>query len=124
MRVDKPLRKPFIFIVYQDFEHKLAANLQRLFETWGYEAFQCRQGDRDGEAYRRELRENIRKSDLVLFLLSREFRWSSYCQAEAGTAMALEKPYIPIIIFPATPEEVGRDSASAGRKSISFGFGS
>jgi hypothetical protein len=109
--VDKPLRKPFIFIVYQDFEHKLAYNLQRLLEIWGYEAFQCRQGDRDGEAFRRELRENIRKSDLVLFLLSREFRWSAYCQAEAGTAMALEKSYIPIIISPATPEEVGKEIA-------------
>jgi hypothetical protein len=109
--MDSMMRKPFIFIVYKDFEHKLAYHLQLLLESWGYEAFQCRQGERDGEAFRRELRQNLRKSDLVLFLLSREFRWSPYCQAEAGTAMALEKPYIPIIISPADEKEAGQEIA-------------
>jgi len=104
-------RKPLIFIVYQNFEYTLAAALQTLLETWGYKAFQCRQDERDGEAFRKELRENIRTSDLVLFLLSREFRWSPYCQAEAGTAMALEKPCIPILIPPATHKEISEEIA-------------
>ena len=105
--MENRLRKPFIFIVYQGFEAELAESLQHLLESWGYQAFQCRQGDRVGEAFRSELRENIRKSDLVIFLISREFRWSPYCQAEAGTAMALEKPCIPILIPPSEREEAG-----------------
>lgn len=104
-------RKPLIFIVYQDFEYELAYNLQLLLESWGYEAFQCRRDDRDAENFRKELREKFCKSDLVLFLLSREFRWSAYCQAEAGTAMALEKPFIPIIIPPANHDEVRKEIA-------------
>jgi TIR domain len=109
--MDNRLRKPYIFIAYQNFEHELAKNLQTLLETWGYEVFQCRQDHRDGEAYRKELRQNIRKSDLVIFLLSREFRWSAYCQAEAGTTMALEKPFIPILIPPADSDEVLKEIA-------------
>jgi hypothetical protein len=102
-------RKPFIFIVYQDFEHELAYHLQKLLEIWGYEAFQCRQQDRDDEFYRRELREKFRRCDLVILLLSREFRWSPYCQAEAGTTMALDKPFIPVIVPPATRDEIQKD---------------
>jgi TIR domain-containing protein len=104
-------RRPFIFIVYQDFEYVLAITLQHLLQEWGYEVFQCRQTDRDGSAYRAELRENIRKCDLVVLLLSREFRWSPYCQAEAGTTMALEKPYIPVLVPPARTKEVGDEIA-------------
>lgn len=104
-------RRPFIFIVYQDFEYELADSLKLLLESWGYEAFHCRQGERDAENFRIELREKLCKSDLVLFLLSREFRWSAYCQAEAGTAMALEKPFIPIIIPPANHDEVRKEIA-------------
>lgn len=104
-------RKPFIFIVYQNSEHTLAVGLQRLFEEWGYNVFQCRQGDRDGQAYRAELRENLRKSDVAVILLSREFQWSPYCQTEAGTVMALEKPYVPVLVPPARREDVGNEIA-------------
>jgi hypothetical protein len=99
-------RAPDVFIVYQNSERLLADKLKDLLEAWGYEAFHCRQGDKDSSAYRSELRRRIRACDLVLLLLSREFQWSPYCQAEAGTTMALEKLFIPILIPPATMEEV------------------
>jgi hypothetical protein len=101
------MRKPFIFIVYQSFEHRLAVSLQNLLQEWGCDVFQCRQDLRDRRVlFPVELRHNLVKCDLVLLLLSREFQWSAYCQAEAGTTMALEKPYINIIVPPADETEV------------------
>jgi len=63
-------RKPFIFIVYQDAEFDLANALKSLFECWGYDAFHCRQEERDSFFWKGELRVNIRKCDLVVLLLS------------------------------------------------------
>jgi TIR domain len=101
---DKP-RRPFIFIVYHDSEVDLADSLTALFEGWGYDASYIRH-ERDVADYRSELRERIFKCDLVVLLLSREFRWSSHCQAEVGSAMILEKPFVPIVVSPATLKEV------------------
>lgn len=100
------LRKPLVFIVYQGAEVKLAESIKNLIEAWGYRGFYCRQDNRDAKSYRAELRGKLCRADLVLLLLSREFQWSPYCQAEAGTTMALEKPFIPILVPPATQAEV------------------
>jgi hypothetical protein len=105
-------RKPFIFIVYQESDVKLANRLKSLFQGWGYVAFHCRQLERDPGDYRDDLRKKISRCDVVVLLLSREFRWSPYCQAEAGSAMVLEKPLVPIIVAPATREEIEHDNVA------------
>jgi TIR domain len=105
------LRAPYIFIVYQDSEVDLANPLQELFKGWGYEAFHCRQQHRDAQDYRVDLREKLFKCDVVVLLLSREFRWSSYCQAEAGSTMVFDKPFVPIIVSPATVQEIDQEIA-------------
>ena len=105
------LRAPYIFIVYQDSEVDLASALQELFKGWGYETFHCRQRHRDAQDYRVDLREKLFKCDVVVLLLSREFRWSSYCQAEAGSTMVFDKPFVPIIVSPATVQEVDHEIA-------------
>jgi TIR domain len=94
------LTKPYVFIVYQSAESALAEAVSKLLSAWGAEPFYCRQELFDREEYRRELREKITRSHLVILILSREFRWSAYCQAEAGTTMALQKPFIPIVVHP------------------------
>jgi TIR domain len=104
---DKP-REPFIFIVYTESELNLAKALKALFEGWGCEAFFDQQDERVHADFRDDLRDKIFKCDVVVFLLSREFRWSAYCQSEAGWTMALGKPFIPIIVSPATLEDVNR----------------
>jgi hypothetical protein len=104
--MDDRLRKPFIFIVYDKSELALAASLQELFEAWGCDTFQCGQSRRKHKDFRDDLRENLFESDLVVLLLSREFCWSQYCQAETGSAMVLDKPVIPIIVSPATEQEI------------------
>jgi len=100
-------RKPRIFIVYQKAERQLADRIWELYEAWGCQPFHCRHDDIDKNEYREKLRTNIRASDLVVLLLSREFRWSEYCQAEAGTAIALAKPFIAIVVPPAFKKDVG-----------------
>jgi hypothetical protein len=106
--MEKKHRQASIFIVYRGAETALAEALQSLLEGWGYRAFYSGEpvSNRDPEEFRRELRDRIRKFDLVILLLSREFRWSAYCQAEAGTTMALEKPFIPLLVPPVTTRDM------------------
>lgn len=95
--------RPFIFIVYSDYEHKLAEALKGLLESWGFEAFFCRQESRalgTSRTYREDLAKKLAKADLVVLLLSNAFRQSQYCQAEAGATVTLEKPHIQIMIPP------------------------
>jgi len=96
-------RRPFIFIVYSHHEHKLAEALKGLLESWGFEAFFCRQEIRElatSESYRKDLAKNLMKADLVILLLSNGFRHSPYCQAEAGATVTIDKDHIQIMIPP------------------------
>jgi len=95
--------RPFIFIVYSDYEHDLAAALKALLESWGFDAFFCRQEMRvlgTSRSYRQDLAENLAKADLVILLLSNAFRQSQYCQAEAGATVTLNKPHVQVMIPP------------------------
>jgi hypothetical protein len=107
----KQRRKPTIFIAYQSSERRLADSLWALFRAWGCKPFHCRHEQMDNAFYRKQLRKQLRECDLVVLLLSPEFQWSQYCQAEAGTTMALNKAFIPIIVAPATKESINRDIA-------------
>ena len=101
--------RPFIFIVYSDYEHKLAEALKGLLESWGFDAFFCRQEMRvlgTSRSYRQDLAENLAKSNLVVLLLSNAFRQSQYCQAEAGATVTLDKPHIQIMIPPVGYETI------------------
>ncbi|MBX2822075.1 MAG: toll/interleukin-1 receptor domain-containing protein, partial [Rhodothermaceae bacterium] len=102
-------KKLDIFIVYQSNEEKLANQFNSLFESWGLESFYCRQENFRAaavETYRKILREKLHEARLVVFLLSQEFRWSSYCQSEAGVAMTLKKQRIIITIPPVRPIDI------------------
>jgi hypothetical protein len=95
--------RPFIFIVYSDYEHALAKALKGLLECWCFDAFFCRQEIRvlaTSKSYRQDLAENLAKADLVILVLSNAFRQSQYCQAEAGATVTLDKPHIQIMIPP------------------------
>ena len=109
-KIDLTARKPVIFIAYQVAELALADAMHELFTSWGYDPFHCRTEGRDAEQYRKDLRQRLVASDVVVFILSREFQWSGYCQAEAGTVMALEMPFVAVIVPPVTPLAV-RDIA-------------
>jgi hypothetical protein len=91
------LRKPRIFIAYQIAELTLADALHELFTSLGYEAFHCRTEGKDAEQYRKDLRQRLLLSDITVFILSREFQWSAYCQAEAGTVMAVDMPFVAVL---------------------------
>jgi hypothetical protein len=95
--------RPFIFIVYSDYEHVLAKALKGLLESWGFDAFFCRQESRvlaTAKSYRQDLAEKLANADLVILVLSNAFRQSPYCQAEAGATVTLDKPHIQIMIPP------------------------
>jgi hypothetical protein len=100
-----------LFIIYENTEMRLADALKQLFEHWGLRAFYCRQEDRrDGESYRKELREKLKQTDLAVLLLSREFEHSQYCQSEAGAVMTLDIPRLAIMIPPAPKGDLRRIS--------------
>jgi TIR domain len=104
----KPAR-PFIFIVYPNHENRLVQALKDLLESWGFEAFFCRQEIRElatSVAYRRDLATRLKRADLVILILSNDFRYSQYCQAEAGATMTLGKPQIQILIPPVTTNDI------------------
>jgi hypothetical protein len=104
-----PARRKRIFIVYASHEEKLADCLKNLLEYWGLEAFYCRQELREtgpAEGYRKLLREKLASSDLVILLLSLDFQWSRYCQAEAGATATLPKKQIVVMIPPAKRSEI------------------
>ncbi|MGA8028327.1 MAG: toll/interleukin-1 receptor domain-containing protein [Bryobacteraceae bacterium] len=105
---------PLIFIVYQKTDVSLAEALKRLLEQHGgFKAFYCRQQDREHatkEGYRDYLRETLKTADLVIFLLSSEFRHSPYCQVEAGMTVVLDKPYLEILIPPVDYRDIAKIS--------------
>lgn len=94
-----------VFIIYQSHEVAVAFALKQLICHWGYRAYYCRQEKRDIEIYRRELREKLVSAPMAIVLLSRELYWSAYCHAEIGTAAALQKSILALIIPPVTQEE-------------------
>jgi TIR domain len=106
---DVPGDKPFIFIVYANHDFPLARALKELLEAWGFEAFFCRQGTRDlatSETYRKDLAGKLAKADLVILLLSNAFRYSQYCQAEAGATVTLDRHHIQITIPPVSIAQI------------------
>ncbi len=101
--------KKRIFIVYANHDAELADALEQLFEHWGFHAFYCRQEHREqavSKPYRDDLRDELKKADLAVLLLSRSFKDSRYCQVEAGAMTALGTPYILVMIPPATKGEI------------------
>jgi hypothetical protein len=102
-------RKKSIFIVYASHEEALAENLEELFKYWGFDAFFCRSEIRDdstSRGYRDFLRQRLLKADLAILLLSREFQWSPYCQAEAGVTETKNLPKINVLIPPANESQI------------------
>ncbi|HEX2819214.1 MAG TPA: toll/interleukin-1 receptor domain-containing protein [Streptosporangiaceae bacterium] len=123
-RTDKP---PYIFIVYADHDYALAKALKELLDSWGFEAFFCRQEDRDlatSETYRKDLAGKLAEADLVILLLTNAFKYSQYCQAEAGATVTLEKHHIQMMIPPVTVKQIrdispvleGRQVVDCGRQ--------
>lgn len=121
-----------IFIVYANEDVHLAEALKELLEAWGLKAFYCRQETREHAAskgYRSYLRKELKRSNFVIFLLSSAFRYSQYCQIEAGmTAMRKKKPYLEITIPPTTFDDIrkvspileGRDAINADSEGLSL----
>jgi TIR domain len=106
-------RRPRIFIVYENHEQYVAQALQDLLNTWGFDAFFCRQEIRvlaTSEGYRQELAENLANADLVILILSNGFQHSPYCQAEAGATVTLKKHQIHITIPPVAADDIKRIS--------------
>ena len=98
--------RPAVFIVYESTELELANKLASLLDSLDCDAFHCRQNGYDGTPYRQYLTEKLRASDLVILVLSREFKWCAYCQAESGAAIALGKEILPLLVPPLTKSEV------------------
>lgn len=98
-----------IFIVYSINEVGLARDLKELFEYWEFSTFYCRQDWKENrlhQDYRANLAKMLKDADLVVLLLSRGFKWSRYCQAEAGAAAITEKRVLSLMIPPATVSEL------------------
>jgi hypothetical protein len=102
-------KPPFIFIVYASHDYALAKKLKELLDSWGFDAFFCRQEDRDlatSETYRKDLAEKLAHADLVILLLSNAFKYSQYCQAEAGATVTMETHHIQMTIPPVTIKQI------------------
>ena len=92
-----------IFISGSNHEVKLAELFMHLLNSWGYRAYSYQVDQAIGSAdrtFRRILEEELKAADLVLFLVSREVRWSSWCQAEAGATLLHDKEKLMIPIPP------------------------
>jgi hypothetical protein len=99
-----------IFIVVDSHEEDLAGALKQLLCHWGFDAEYYREKNQRERAPAKEYREYLKRallgSDLVILLLSKEFQWSGYCQAEAGmSAMKGENPIL-ILVPPAVTSDI------------------
>ena len=108
--VKSPVLNNNIFIVYTSHEQGIAKSLKVFLEQWGYHTFFCRQMDDRRSlslgTYIAELRGELNRADLVIFILSQEFQWSKYAQGEIGATMFKGTPRINLLIPPADLDEV------------------
>jgi Tol biopolymer transport system component len=90
-----------IFISYdrddRPFIRQLARQLRRVY---GYDGVWYDENIRGGEDWWNEIRHEIAKSDIFMFLLSAESAQSPYCQKELGEAKRLNKEVLPVRIEP------------------------
>jgi hypothetical protein len=77
--------KTDVFIVSDSLETEFAEALKDLLHLWELEAFYFTQKKRDApKGWRQELADTLQHAKAAIVLLSQEFEWSQYCQAEAG----------------------------------------
>jgi dipeptidyl aminopeptidase/acylaminoacyl peptidase len=88
-----------IFISYdrddRPFIRQLARQLRRVY---GYEGVWYDENIRGGEDWWNEIRKEIAKSDIFMYLLSAESAKSPYCQQELSEAKRLNKEVLPVRI--------------------------
>ncbi len=101
-------KKKHAFIVCASHEVDLADSLITLLQYWGFEEAVHYRRDpwgAGGKDYLNDLRNKLLNADLVILLLSREFQWSKYCQAEAGLATTLDPEKLLIVVLPPSGED-------------------
>ncbi|MEM9009190.1 MAG: toll/interleukin-1 receptor domain-containing protein, partial [Cyanobacteria bacterium P01_F01_bin.86] len=101
---------PNIFLSYARADGKVAATrLRSELERAGFQVWRDIEDMQGGQAWKEQLRQNIRTADTVVVLLTPAAVASKYVEWEWESALTLEKRVIPLLILPCdVPEELGR----------------
>ena len=85
------------FISYSHTDEEIALNLQASLKRMGISAFMAPLSIRPGDDWSREIWDNLREADYVLFLASAEACNSPYVLQELGGAEYDKKHIVPIV---------------------------
>lgn len=88
---------PDIFISYTKSDSTIAHFLYKHLINENLDVFLAPISIEPGELWRDEILENLRETDWLLFLASKEACNSEYVQQELGAALGLEKKIVPIL---------------------------
>lgn len=87
-----------IFLSHSSKEKALAGKIKEQLEDYGFEVFLAHSDILGGENWSLSLVREIKRCDLFLILLSKEFHRADYTDQEVGIAYCLKKPILPLSI--------------------------
>lgn len=94
-----------IFICYSNLDGVVAGKIYNLFETYcGYEVFLAHEELSPSDDWPEEILRNLKKTDYVISVISRNFYSSSFANQEIGLGLAYGKRIIPISIDGSDPK--------------------
>lgn len=89
-----------VFISYSTKNSEEGKNIQRIFEECGAYCFLSETTIDPSEEYVNDIINNIKKSQIFIFLLSKEFKESNWCSQEIGMAVMRYNYDKTILLFP------------------------
>lgn len=93
-----------VFISYGHEDLKTATVLRDGLQSRGMHAFLAQRDIAPGKSILKTIKKEMRKSDLMILLWSRDSSSSSYVGSEIGWAEDYEKTIIPIMLAPGLPK--------------------
>lgn len=91
-------RNPLVFISHSHLDYDTAAFIKMELERYGISAFVAHQDIIPSRAWRNEIHKQLEACDLLIALLTRNFKASKWTDQECGIAIGLEKKILPVRI--------------------------
>ena len=96
----EPIR---VFISHSNRDRKIASTLAEALRVLRMEPFLAHDDIEGGEEWRGAIRREIKGCDVLVALVTKDFRISEYAGQEVGAAWVLRKPMLPVCVDDLTP---------------------
>jgi hypothetical protein len=90
------LKKANLFISYSREDQSLADSIYKALVELGYGVFFDREGILVGEDFNEKIKQSLKRTDAMVFIISKDSVQSKWCKAEVYSSIALNKKLIPI----------------------------